>query len=778
MAMSRPASHPPPEHKQQLLLHDHCAAVAAGTDWTSTDDLNAGAASNRVSFTSSDDDFEYRCGASKAATSNRSSQYAHVRPGFHLSQGVGHLLSMWPRSLYSLLWTVGLVVAACFVIVLTILILVLSTNFSLDSDFVLHHKTQSRSIRPADLVNDVINFNNGDVIDAENGGFINAAENGGFLNAENEVINSGLDVNKLVYYGVGNSDRENGGVRNDVMNTAELARGLTTSMIDEPNEEDPKDKRRTFRYILNGSDDRINLFYVIDASKTQRLSAHALNVLRYYVRAGYNVYLVRVCQTPVTAQADSVRREKPLADSMSFFEQWQHGKVRSERVADADNRPYGNDEKQGPVEENLLGTDRESIDEIQNDPMVKLAHDKGDLARKVVNGIDSVSEIESTTVDVETYDMTVKKELSLAALRGESAQSREFFSRISQLIGRNRTYAEDSLQASKSRRPVTSEEIEVTQSEDELKKVALCSCPQCRAYSEGNTRSKTIALAELKRKLGMTSPRGPVQRRGKAAAAFQDDWSKVEILNVNYDELLTDSGIFANLSRRRSIVSGGASSEDLPQDHQLKENPRVEFISRGKPGADDDKTDVKLSTDVLLLKAAYFGEDSTNVENRGNASSRVQQSQRDLSRMSTERNSEIHRTLEKEEEDLRRMDQSLFQRKNGTSQVLAQEDDAPDMNLVKLILLWKFGNSMVLLRDQSLLLHSRMVVNSRVNLGFQVIYTPYECSSVIYNLMDVYRKDRNMNKAIVEVYRLFCKSMGRFCNAITYVQLKRSPMRK
>uniref|UniRef100_A0A8D8T0J3 Uncharacterized protein n=1 Tax=Cacopsylla melanoneura TaxID=428564 RepID=A0A8D8T0J3_9HEMI len=735
--MSRP-SHLQPEHKQRLLLHDHCA--------TAVDDLTDDPL-DRVSWTSSCDDFEYGCAGAPKASAGGSSQYANVRPGFHLSQGVAHLLQLWPRSLVSLLWTVGLVVATCFVIVLTILLLVLSTNFSLDSDFVLTHRTRSRSIRPADLVNDdndVINWNNGDVIDAENG-FIHDEHGGGngFMNEENDVRNS------------------NNGAGSDVINNNELARGLTTSLNEEllaaPSTGAEKnlsnDQRRTFRYILNASDDRINLFYVIDASETHRLSAHALNVLRYYVRAGYKVYVVRVCRNPV-AGADSERQE------MSGRQQRQEGKLRSERVAtdddDTGKLKHANDEKQHPV-------DRKSIDSIQNsrhlnDPLVKLVFGSDPLSKRVLNnGIDSVTEevMESTTVDVETYDLSVKKELSLAALAGESPQSREFFARLRNLIGRNRTFAEESrfLRSTTSRRPLTSEEIEVGQSEDELKKVALCSCSQCRAYSEGTTRSKARAVAALKDKLGMTSPRGPVQ--GLAKAAFHDDWSKVEILNLNYDELLTDSGIFADLGGvgPPSLSQGEQQPADLAQ-RPLQETRR-ELHSKTADG------------DMKLRGAA----------NENQRSSSVQPAEGD-SKINMQTNPDIQLL----EEDLGVKNQSS---QNGNPHTHLIDQDGlkaggdPDMNLVKLVLLWKFGNSMVLLRDQSLLHHSRMIVKSRVNLGFQMIYTPYECSSVIYNLMEVYKKEQgNMNKAIVDVYRLFCKSLGRFCTAITYVQLRRGPARK
>uniref|UniRef100_A0A8D8R1X9 Uncharacterized protein n=1 Tax=Cacopsylla melanoneura TaxID=428564 RepID=A0A8D8R1X9_9HEMI len=751
--MSRP-SHLQPEHKQRLLLHDHCA--------TAVDDLTDDPL-DRVSWTSSCDDFEYGCAGAPKASAGGSSQYANVRPGFHLSQGVAHLLQLWPRSLVSLLWTVGLVVATCFVIVLTILLLVLSTNFSLDSDFVLTHRTRSRSIRPADLVNDdVINWNNGDVIDAENG----------FIHDEHGVIHPG---------GSGFTNEENdvrisnNGAGSDVINNNELARGLTTSLNEEllaaPSTGAEKnlsnDQRRTFRYILNASDDRINLFYVIDASETHRLSAHALNVLRYYVRAGYKVYVVRVCRNPV-AGADSERQE------MSGRQQRQEGKLRSERVAtdddDTGKQKHGNVGQQHPVEENSFVVDRQSADSMQNsrhpnDPLVKLILGSDPSSNRVVlnNGIvDPVTEevMDSTTVDVETYDLSVKKELSLAALAGESPQSREFFARLRNLIGRNRTFAEESrfLRSTTSRRPLTSEEIEVGQSEDELKKVALCSCSQCRAYSEGTTRSKNRAVAALKDKLGMTSPRGPVQGRGGKAAAFHDDWSKVEILNVNYDELLTDSGIFADLGRSSGVGPPSLSrreqqSADLAQ-RPLQETRR-ELHSKTADG------DMKL---------------------RGAAND----NQRSLSVQPAQGNSKINRQTNPDiqllEEDLGVKNQSS---QNGNPHTHLIDQDGlkaggdPDMNLVKLVLLWKFGNSMVLLRDQSLLHHSRMIVKSRVNLGFQMIYTPYECSSVIYNLMEVYKKEQgNMNKAIVDVYRLFCKSLGRFCTAITYVQLRRGPTRK
>lgn len=289
-----------------------------------------------------------------------------------------------------------------------------------------------------------------------------------------------------------------------------------------------------------------------------------------------------------------------------------------------------------------------------------------------------------STADIETYDAKMRKEIA-----SEFGQSREFFDRLRNILNKNRTFQEDEKDAELNRMvdriPLTSLEINVTESDDELKKVQMCTCPAC-----GHAKSRGRAIF--------------------GSDSRDRDLAKVELLNINYREFLRGSmferhltALDGNIGREKSQVGNGEYTKDNANHIESNQNTDKQSI-----GAQKD----------TFGKGGSPGTDMNTNENDS---------------------------------------------KNGY-----------DLNFVKLLLLWKFGNSLVLLDDQATLLHSNLIDKGRVNLGYHLIYSPYECASVIFNMMREYERGGKMSKAIGEVYRVFCKKAPRgFCNAIRYVQIKR-----
>ncbi|KAI5714115.1 hypothetical protein M8J76_011133 [Diaphorina citri] len=464
----------------------------------------------------------------------------------------------------------------------------------------------------------------------------------------------------------------------------------TRSLRPHQTAEDTTDK--VYRYIMNGSEEQVNFFYVLDENEV--LTAHAQKVLKYYVRAGYNVFLVRVCHTQfVRADAQKDGRLMEGAQESSVEGAQKDGRFEKEEAlgdnrlesgsilerfgnfkGDLRNDIFGDKMDKEDLKDLVLENKKDTKEDLKNNGLGNKIDTKEDLKNYVLgkfnaqgdlksNGgrLDSKGDLKSREsakggLDIERNPLGNQMEVGRNAdnqidskdnlstqdvetydaqfkkeiqSRFERDTSREMFERIRALLGRNRTFAQDARQF---REPITSMEI-TTEADTELKRVQLCTCPRCSA----KTKSKS-AFFERKSSL----------LEGKTAGLDPSDdvLAKVISFSINYREFLR------------------------------------------------------------------------------------------------------HTMVEK-----------------------AYQEGVYDMNLVKLLLLWKFGNSLVLL-NQETLFHSKLINRSKVNLGFHLLYSPYECSAVMYNLIELYVKGERMNQAIMNVYRMFCKKSG-FCPAITYVQLKK-----
>lgn len=446
----------------------------------------------------------------------------------------------------------------------------------------------------------------------------------------------------------------------------------------------------------------MNLFYVINQDAA--LSPYARKLLKFYVRAGYKVFLVRVCRTKFV-DGEEIERGVFRVGGQSADNNDENSSLKNHDCTSGNRDQMDRKDQENEIDSPLKNSDKRSVgvgaimdkDEVSNnknyvksnaldskinlDATILMQNEKDGQLNVKLKAEGLVKEPRPSTADIETYDAKLRKDMA-----SDFGQSREFFDRLRKILNKNHTFEEDEknveLNKIVDKIPITSQEIHVNQTDDELKKVQVCTCPGC----------------------------GHVKTRGRAI--FGADWrdrdlARVELLNINYREFLRGS----MFERHLTELDGNNTDE-------------------GKDGKNGEKSIFNVVN--LDKEAIRERETNTNEFVKGGAA-RID------------------------------MGANEFDHKNRY-----------DLNVVKLLLLWKFGNSLVLLDDQETLLHSKLIDRGRVNLGFHLIYSPYECASVIYNLMCEYEREGNMRKTIGHVYRMFCKKAPRgFCNAIRYVQVKR-----
>ncbi|KAI5693900.1 hypothetical protein M8J75_007503 [Diaphorina citri] len=460
-----------------------------------------------------------------------------------------------------------------------------------------------------------------------------------------------------------------------------------------------------YRYIMNGSEEQVNFFYVLDENEV--LTAHAQKVLKYYVRAGYNVFLVRVCHTQfVRADAQKDGRLKEGAQESSVEGAQKDGRFEKEEAL-GDNRlesgsileRFGN--SKGDLRNDIIG-DKMDKEDLHRNVVGNL--DKEDLKDLVLeNKIDTKEDLRNNGLG---NKIDTKEDLRNYVLGKFNAQ-RDLKSNVGRIDTKGDLKSRESAKGGLNiERNSLGNQMEVGRNADN----------QIDSKDNLSTRDMETYDAQFKKE---------IQSR------FERDTSREMFERIR--ALLGRNRTFAQDARqfREPITSMEITTE---ADTELKRVqlctcPRCSTKTKGKSvfferksSPLEGKTAGLDPSDDVLAKVISF---SINY--------------REFLR---------HTMVEK-----------------------AYQEGVYDMNLVKLLLLWKFGNSLVLL-NQETLLHSKLINRSKVNLGFHLIYSPYECSAVMYNLIDLYVKGEKMNQAIMNVYRMFCKKSG-FCPAITYVQLKK-----
>ncbi|XP_026681499.1 uncharacterized protein LOC113468624 [Diaphorina citri] len=505
----------------------------------------------------------------------------------------------------------------------------------------------------------------------------------------------------------------------------------TRSLRPHQTAEDTTDK--VYRYIMNGSEEQVNFFYVLDENEV--LTAHAQKVLKYYVRAGYNVFLVRVCHTQfVRADAQKDGRLMEGAQESSVEDAQKDGRLKegaqesSVEGAQRDGRFVEGGRKDGRFEkEEALGDNRLESGSI----LERFGNSKGDLRNDILGD----------KMDKEDLHRNVVGNLDKEDLKD--------------LVLENKIDTKEDLRNNGLGNKIDTKE-------------------DLRNYVLG----KFNAQGDLKSNVGRIDTKGDLESRESAKGG----------LNIERNSLGNQKEVGRNADNQIDSKDNLSTRDVETYDAQFKKEIQSRF-ERDTSREMFERIRALLGRNRTFAQdARQFREPITSMEITTEADTELKRVQLCTCPRCSAKTKGKSAFFERKSSLLEGKTAGLDPSDDVLAKVIsfsinyreflrhtmvekAYQEGVYDMNLVKLLLLWKFGNSLVLL-NQETLFHSKFINRSKVNLGFHLIYSPYECSAVMYNLIELYVKGERMNQAIMNVYRMFCKKSG-FCPAITYVQLKK-----